>query len=94
MSRVERSVPRVVHADDIKQRRVHLAGRGMHFVCGVTATEDTTTHSFQLSPLPRVSFAMYPEERSGIKFAKYDVGIYRGHLHTNSSKYELCTTRH
>jgi len=67
MSRVERSVPRVVHADDVKQRRVYVAGRAMHFVCGVTATEDLESQEFRLTHLPRASFAMYPEERLGLE---------------------------
>ncbi len=32
MCNVERNVPRVVHPDDVKQRRINAAGRGMHFV--------------------------------------------------------------
>jgi hypothetical protein len=35
MSSVSRDVPRIVRADDVKNRRVHVAGRGMHFVFGV-----------------------------------------------------------
>ncbi len=66
MSVVERSVPRVVHAEDVKQRRVYVAGRGMHYVCGVTAVEELPTYGYKLSPLPRGTFAMYPEERSGM----------------------------
>jgi hypothetical protein len=67
MSNVQRSVPRVVHVDDVKQRRVHVAGRGMHYVCGVTATEDKESVGLTLSPLARSSFAMYPEDRSGME---------------------------
>ena len=67
MSRVERSVPRVVHADDVKQRRIYVAGRAFHYVCGVTATEDLDRHEFRLSLLPRGTFAMYPEKRLGLE---------------------------
>ena len=67
MSNVQRSVPRVVHVDDVKQRRVHVAGRGMHYVCGVTATEDKESNGLTLTPLARGSFAMYPEDRSGME---------------------------
>lgn len=67
MSNVQGSVPRVVHVDDVKQRRVHVAGRGMHYVCGVTATEDKESNGLTLTPLARGSFAMYPEDRSGME---------------------------
>ena len=66
MSVVECCVPRVVHAEDVKQRRVYVAGRGMHYVCGVTAIEDLPTQGYKLSLLPRGTFTMYPEERSGM----------------------------
>ena len=65
MSTVSRDVPRIVHADDVKNRRVHVAGRGLHFVCGATAVEDLHCMEFRLSRLPRSNFFMYPEERSG-----------------------------
>ena len=65
MSMVSRDVPRIVHADDIKNRRVHVSGREMHFVCGTTAVEDLDCDEFRLSRLPRRNFYMYPEERSG-----------------------------
>jgi hypothetical protein len=67
MSTVSRDVPRIVHADDIKNRRVHVAGRAMHFVCGVTAIEVLHCQEFRLSPLPRRNFFMYPEHRSGVE---------------------------
>jgi hypothetical protein len=65
MSMVSRDVPRIVHADDIKNRRVHVSGREMHFMCGTTAVEDLHCEEFRLSRLPRRNFYMYPEERSG-----------------------------
>ena len=37
MRYVGTEVPRVVHAEDVQTRRVHVAGRDNHFVCGVTA---------------------------------------------------------
>ena len=58
-------VPRVVHPDDVQIRRVHVAGRCLHFVCGATAVEDLQCSEFRLSRLPRQIFFMYPEERSG-----------------------------
>lgn len=65
MSTVSIDVPRIVHADDVKNRRVHVAGRGMHFVCGTSAVEDVHCQEFRLSRLHRRHFFMYPEERSG-----------------------------
>ncbi len=56
-------VPRVVHAEDVQMRRVHVAGRAHHYVCGVSATYDYLTHNFTLVHLPRSGFCMYPEER-------------------------------
>jgi hypothetical protein len=67
MSRVERSVPRIVHAEDVKQRRINVAGSGMHYVCGVTATVDLQREEYRLAPLSRGAFAMYPEERFGLE---------------------------
>ena len=67
MSVVLRDVPRIVHADDIKNRRVHVAGREKHYVCGVTAVHDLQCDEFRLSRLSRANFCMYPEERSGME---------------------------
>ena len=66
MSTVSIDVPRIVHADDVKTRRVHVVGRLMHYVCGVTAVEDLHCEEFRLSRLGRQNFCMYPEERSGM----------------------------
>jgi len=60
-------VPRVVHAEDVQTRRVHVAGRENHYVCGVIATYDNLTHNFTLGRLPRSGFCMYPEERLGME---------------------------
>jgi hypothetical protein len=60
-------IPRVVHPDDIRTRKVHVAGRKQHYVCGVTAVEDTVSNTFTFSPLPRTGFCMYPEERLGME---------------------------
>jgi hypothetical protein len=35
MSSVLPNIPRFVHPDDIKTRMIHVAGRVLHFVCGV-----------------------------------------------------------
>jgi hypothetical protein len=64
---VSTQVPRVVHADDVQTRRVHVAGRENHFVCGVSAVQDVATQNFELSRLPRSGFCMYPEERLGME---------------------------
>jgi hypothetical protein len=60
-------VPRVVHAEDVQIRRVHVAGRENHFVCGVSAVHDFDTQNFSLALLPRSSFCMYPEEKLGME---------------------------
>jgi hypothetical protein len=60
-------VPRVVHAEDVQIRRVHVAGRENHFVCGVSAVHDFDTQNFSLALLPRSSFCMYPEEKVGME---------------------------
>ena len=60
-------VPRVVHAQDVQTRRVHVSGRENHFVCGVSAFQDFDTQIFTLSLLQRCSFSMYPEEILGME---------------------------
>jgi hypothetical protein len=60
-------VPRIVHAEDVQTRRVHVAGRDNHFVCGVTALQDFVNKEFKLGRLPRTSFCMYPEEKLGME---------------------------
>ncbi len=53
--------------EDVKQRRIHVAGRQMHYVCGVSAKHELNGQSYKFVPLPRGSFAMYPEERFGME---------------------------
>ncbi len=73
MSMVSQNVPRVVHADDVKTRRFHVAGRKLHYVCGVKATEVLENREFLLSPLPRRMFTMYSEEKFGMmSSSKFD----------------------
>jgi len=67
MRRVCTEVPRVVHAEDVQTRRVHVAGRENHFVCGVSAVQDLVTHQFTLARMARSAFCMYPEERLGME---------------------------
>jgi hypothetical protein len=43
MRGVSTELPRVLHAEDVQTRRVHVAGRDNHFVCGVTAVQDVAT---------------------------------------------------
>ena len=40
MSDVTDEIPRVVHPEDVKCRTIHVSGRDLHFVCGVSAYED------------------------------------------------------
>ena len=67
MRRVSTEVPRIVHSEDVQTRRVHVAGRENHFVCGVSAVQDLVTHQFTLARMPRSAFCMYPEERLGME---------------------------
>jgi hypothetical protein len=64
---ISTEVPRVVHPEDVRTRRVHVAGRKNHFLCGVAAVEDLVNSCFTLSVLPRQGFCMYPEERLGME---------------------------
>ena len=67
MRSVSTELPRVVHAEDVQTRRVHVAERFNHFVCGVTAVQDLVTHNFELARLPRSAFSMYPEHILGME---------------------------
>jgi hypothetical protein len=40
MSKVLLTIPRVVHPDDVYSGAVHVAGRDMHYVCGMCAHEN------------------------------------------------------
>ncbi len=39
MSSVLATIPRIIHPEDVKTRVIHVAGRQLHFVCGVSGTE-------------------------------------------------------
>ena len=39
MSTVLTSIPRVVHPDDVYSGAVHVAGRDLHYVCGMCCYE-------------------------------------------------------
>ncbi len=70
MSSVLNMVPRVVHPYDVKVRAMHVAGRDLHFVCGVSAHEfvgvgEDQGH-FQFKKIPCECFTMYPEEKLGV----------------------------
>ena len=67
MRSVSTEVTRIVHAEDVQTRRVHVAGRKNHFVCGVTACQDLMSKRFTLARLPRTSFSMYPEVKLGME---------------------------
>ncbi len=63
MSSVLNLVPRVVHFSDVKAREIYVAGRDLHFVCGVSSTEYVDQFGFKKTP--RKHFSMYPEEVLG-----------------------------
>ena len=67
MQNIYTEVPRVVHPDDVRHRKVHVRGRKKHYVCGVTAEEDVLTNEFSFTLLHRDAFCMYPEERLGME---------------------------
>ncbi len=92
---VSTEVSRVVHAEDVQTRRVHVAGRENHFVCGVSAVQDLVAHQFTLGRLPRSAFCKYPEERlgDGVKFPINYVGPHRWYVPQTKGLYELWTSR-
>jgi hypothetical protein len=81
-------VPRVVHPDDVQIRRVHVAGRKRHYVCGVTALEDPLTNTYSLSLLPRSEFSMYPEEVLGMELNS--ASIMWEHIEDIFQKIRVC----
>ncbi len=58
-------LPRVVHPKDAKVREIHVAGRQLHFVCGVVAVENVTKGSLTFTKIRRSTFYMYPEDALG-----------------------------
>ena len=81
-------LPRVVHPDDVHIRRVHVAGRKRHYVCGVTAVEDPLTNTYSLSLMPRSDFCMYPEERLGMELNS--ASIMWEHIEDIFQKIRVC----
>ncbi len=73
MATVSVDIPRIVHADDVKNLRVHVAGYMLQgegcisCMCGTSAVEDVHCQEFRLSisRLQRRHFFLYPEESSG-----------------------------
>jgi hypothetical protein len=52
MSKVLTTIPRVVHPDDVYSGAVHVAGRDLHYVCGMCAHENIDTKDKKLSEGP------------------------------------------
>ena len=52
-------------SEDIKCRRIHVAGRDWHFVFGVTGHEDVVKGQFAFEKINRTDFIMYPEDVLG-----------------------------
>jgi hypothetical protein len=67
MKHVLTDIPRVVHQEDVQHRRVHVAGRAHHFVCGLAGVQNKKTLSYRLTALARSRFSTYPEERLGME---------------------------
>ena len=77
-----------MHPDDVQIRRVHVAGRKRHYVCGVTALEDPLTNTYSLSLLPRSEFCMYPEEVLGMELNS--ASIMWEHIEDIFQKIRVC----
>jgi hypothetical protein len=65
MSLVMQLLPRVVHPKDMKVREINVAGRELHFVCGVSAMENVEEGTFTFKKIRRANFYMYPEDALG-----------------------------
>jgi hypothetical protein len=52
MSKVLTTIPRVVHPDDVYSGAVHVAGRDLHYVCGMCAHENIDTKGKELAEGP------------------------------------------
>ena len=52
-------------SEDIKCRRIHVAGRNWHFVFGVPGHEDVVKGQFAFEKINRTDFIMYPEDVLG-----------------------------
>ena len=52
-----------MHPSDVKAREIHVAGRDLHFVCGVLSTEHVDHFGFKTNP--RDHFFMYHEGKLG-----------------------------
>ena len=65
MSVVMELVPRVVHPQLVKLREIPVAGRDLHYVCGVSAVEDVEKGIFTFSKIRRRNFYTYPEDVLG-----------------------------
>ena len=52
MSKVLTMVPRVAHPDDVYSGAVHVAGRDLHYVCGMCAHEKIDTKDKELAEVP------------------------------------------
>ena len=68
-------IPRVVHPEDIKCRRIHVAGRDWHFVFGVTGHEDVVKGQFAFEKINRTDFCMYPEDVLGVPHFCFKISL-------------------
>ncbi len=62
MSVVMSLIPRVVHPIDVKAREIHVAGRDLHFLCGVLAVESLEKGTIIFKKIRRKNFWMYPKD--------------------------------
>ena len=78
MSKVLTAIPRVVHPDDVYSGAVHVAGRDLHYVCGMCAHENVV-HSKKKGQFLEGSFDLQKLIREeGVALAGFFVPITNG----------------
>ena len=65
LSKVLTTVPRVVHPDDVYSGAVHVAGRDLHYVCGMCAYENVVESSAKKGQYLEGSFDLQKLVREG-----------------------------
>jgi hypothetical protein len=76
MSNVLTTVPRVVHPDDVYSGAVHVAGRDLHYVCGMCAHENVGSKDEKVNEGPwGFVLKKIVREEDGVKI-KYGFCMY------------------
>lgn len=89
MSKVLLTIPRVVHPDDVYSGAVHVAGRDLHYVCGMCAHENIEKQSNEKSKQEPWGFVLTKtvREEDGVE-VKHGFCMYpeeRLGMHLNSA---------